>query len=110
MPGQLPAPEEIPALREVVAALVRARRVNGPGPSFLVCICDEAGLPLAESELASYDQVQRFSRDMARLGYGAHPMNLSRAMHDCDVLYRKQESARDIFDSGEEIDTGPAPL
>jgi hypothetical protein len=106
----LRAPSHTPGLEDVAKAVTRALRILGPGPAFVVCICDDDAVPISTVTFASYDQVQRFSRDMARLGYAAHPVGMLRHEHGCDVMYWKQDNARDIFDAGDALDTGPAPL
>jgi hypothetical protein len=103
-------PSHVPGLEAVAKAVERARRLSGPGPEFVICVCDEDAVPISTVTFGSFEQVQRFSRDMAALGYAAHPVGAYRDKHGCDVMYWRQESVRDIFDNGDQADSGPVPL
>jgi hypothetical protein len=106
----LRSPEHVAGLQEVAKAVERAKRLAGPGPAFVICVCDDDATPISTVVFGSYDQVQRFSKDMAALGYSAHPVGSYRDKHGCDVMFWRQEGVRDIFDDGNALDTGPAAL
>jgi hypothetical protein len=99
---RLPLPENIAGLRAVADAWQKALRIAGSGPAFTVGICDDQGHLVAGGTLQNYNQVQKFSREMSRLGYtGLIAGAVSEAeMQGCDVIYTPDDDARDIFDDG----------
>lgn len=82
-----PLPELIPSLRDVAAALRRVKRCPEPGPGFRIGICDAAGLVLAGTVVASFNQVQRLSLFLADLGYGDVIAGEADEMQGCHVLF-----------------------
>ncbi|MCC2677070.1 MAG: hypothetical protein K0R58_4017 [Ramlibacter sp.] len=103
----LPRPADIPGLESVEQALQRAERADSFGPAFTVCVCNSEGRMLAGARLAGFDQLKRFGREMAKLGYGADI--LGDRYLGCDVVFAPTPAAKDIFDDGEPI-TSPSPL
>ena len=98
MRATLPAFDAIPGFEPLSAALRKALRAEGSGPSFLVCIANDEGTLVAAEHLDSYNQMKVFSREMAKLGYQASITGAPR--HGCDVVYLPRSQARDIFDDG----------
>ena len=97
----------MPGLEAVEEALRRAAAVGAGGPVFRVCVCSEQDEIVAVASLEGFDQLKRFSREMARLGFAARILGEPRV--GCDVNYTRRVGARDIFDDGEPL-TDPAPL
>lgn len=102
-----PHPKDVPGLEAVEQALRRAVAVAASGPVFRVCVCSAQEEIVAVASVEGFDQLKRFSREMARHGYAARI--LGQAGIGCDVNYTPRAGARDIFDDGEPL-TGPAPL
>jgi hypothetical protein len=70
-------------------------------------VCSEQDEIAAVASLEGFDQLKRFSREMARLGFAARIVREGGV--GCDVHYTPSTGARDIFDDGEPL-TDPAPL
>jgi hypothetical protein len=90
MPRQLPVPlpttAEVPSLATVATVVQRVRGPRGAS-LFLIGICEEAGQVTAAESLASFRQVQEFSRALGALGYAPLLVGSEREMAGCDIVF-----------------------